>query len=475
MTDSGAVLVGNAYAQSRSGASMIRHLLCGMLCAVLLLLPAAGRANPGDLDPTFGIGGKVTTGIGTDDYGYAVAIQADGKLVVAGETNNGINYDVALVRYNANGTLDATFGTGGKVTTAVGTSDEAAYALAIQADGKLVVAGETFNGSTWDFALVRYNANGTLDATFGTGGKVTTAVGTSDEAAYALAIQADGKLVAAGETDVGSNNYDFALVRYNANGALDPTFGTGGKVTTAIGTRDDVASAVAVQADGKLVAAGDTGDGGNNYFALARYNANGTLDATFGTGGKVTTAIGTLDYAYALAVRPDGKLVAAGETFNGSTTDFALARYNANGTLDPTFGTNGMVKTAIGTRDDAASALAIQADGKLVAAGETDNGTNYDFALARYFGSTTTSTTTTTLPSPCGDVNGDGLVDIADALIVAQYDVGLRRCGQPPFTNPAKCDVNQDASCTIGDALRMAQCDVGIVSCTFGCLPLACP
>ena len=339
---------------------MIRHLLCVMLCAALLLLPAAGRANPGDLDPTFGIGGKVTTGIGTDDYGYAVAIQADGKLVVAGETNNGINYDFALVRYNANGTLDATFGTGGKVTTAVGTSDGAAYALAIQADGKLVVAGATNNGI----------------------------------------------------------NYDVALVRYNANG---------------------------------------------------------TLDATFGTGGKVTTAIGTLDYAYALAVRPDGKLVAAGETFNGSTADFALARYNANGTLDPTFGTNGTVKTAIGTRDDAASALAIQADGKLVAAGETDNGTNYDFALARYFGSTTTSTTTTTLPSPCGDVNGDGSVDIADALIVAQYDVGLRQCGQPPFTNPAKCDVNQDASCTIGDALRMAQCDVGIVSCTFGCLPLACP
>src|SRR5439155_1352997 len=262
-------------------------------------------------------------------------------------------------------------------------------------------AGETNNGINYDFALVRYNTNGTLDATFGTGGKVTTAIGTRDDAATAVASQADGKLVAAGDTSAGGNNY-FALVRYNANGTLDATTGTGGKVTTAIGTSDDVASAVAVQADGKLVAAGDTDDGGNNYFALARYNANGTLDATFGTGGKVTTAIGTLDYAYALAVRPDGKLVAAGETFNGSTTDFALARYNANGTLDPTFGTNGTVKTAIGTRDDAASALAIQADGKLVAAGETDNGTNYDFALARYFGSTTTSTTTTTttLPSP---------------------------------------------------------------------------
>src|SRR5438034_10377539 len=169
MTDSGVVLVGNAYAQSRSGASMIRHLLCGMLCAALLLLPAGGGANPGDLDPTFGIGGKVTTGIGTDDYGYAVAIQADGKLVVAGETNNGINYDVALVRYNANGTLDATFGTGGKVTTAIGTSDDAAYALAIHADGKLAVAGKTVNGSTNDVALRRNKADATTQTTIRNG------------------------------------------------------------------------------------------------------------------------------------------------------------------------------------------------------------------------------------------------------------------------------------------------------------------
>src|SRR5438552_2104130 len=122
MTDSGVVLVGNAYAQSRSGASMIRHLLCGMLCAALLLLPAAGRAKPGDLDPTFGIGGKVTTAVGTsDEAAYALAIQADGKLVAAGETDVGSNnYDFALVRYNANGALDPTFGTGVKVTTEIG-------------------------------------------------------------------------------------------------------------------------------------------------------------------------------------------------------------------------------------------------------------------------------------------------------------------------------------------------------------------
>src|SRR5439155_459385 len=223
---------------------------------------------------------------------------------------------------------------GGKVTTAVGTSDDAAYALAIQADGKLVAAGATNNGINYDFALVRYNTNGTLDATFGTGGKVTTAVGTSDDAASALAIQADGKLVAAGETNNGSN-YDFALVRYNTNGTLDATFGTGGKVTTAIGTRDDVASAVAVQADGKLAARGATDHGINYDFALVRYNANGTLDATFGTGGKVTTAVGTSDEAaYALAIQADGKLTVAGETFNGSTKDFALVHYKSNSTID---------------------------------------------------------------------------------------------------------------------------------------------
>jgi uncharacterized delta-60 repeat protein len=345
------------------------------------------QAN-GTLDSTFGIGGKVTTAVGPgDDTAYAVVIQGDGKLVVAGEASNGSDSDFALLRYNTNGTLDSTFGTGGKVITAIGTSDEYAYALAIQPDGKLVVVGETNTGGNWNFAAVRYNANGTLDGTFGTGGKVTTPVGTRDDAAYALAIQSDGKIVVVGETDAGSN-YDFALVRYNTNGTLDATFGTGGKVTTAVGSRDDTASAVAVLPDGKIVVAGDTAASGDNHFALARYTPSGTLDSSFGTGGKVTTIFGTLSFVYAMVVQADQKLVVGGETLIAGTTDFALARYNPNGTLDSSFGTSGTQATAIGAGDDAASALAIQGDGKIVAAGEAEIGTSLDVALVRYLAST---------------------------------------------------------------------------------------
>jgi uncharacterized delta-60 repeat protein len=345
------------------------------------------QAN-GALDSTFGVGGKVATAVGTgDDSAYAVAVQSDGKLVVGGEASNGVDSDFALLRYNTNGTLDATFGMGGKVTTAVGTSDEYAYALAIQSDGKLVAVGETNTNGNWNFAVVRYNANGTLDSTFGVGGKVTTPVGTRDDAAYALAIQPDGKILVTGETDAGSN-YDVALVRYNTNGTLDSTFGAGGKVTTPIGSRDDTASAVAVLPDGKIVVAGDTAASGDNHFALARYTPSGTLDSSFGTGGKVTTIFGTLSFLYAMAVQADQKLVVAGETLIAGTTDFALARYNPNGTLDATFGNSGTLATAIGTGDDAASALAIQSDGKIVAAGEAEIGTNLDAALVRYLAST---------------------------------------------------------------------------------------
>ncbi len=173
-------------------------------------------------------------------------------------------------------------------------------------------------------------------------------------------------------------------------GALDTSFGTGGKVTTAIGSSDDDANGVVLQPDGKIVAAGSS-YGTNDDFALARYNADGSLDAGFGTGGKVTTAIGSsTDEAFALALQADGKIVAAGYSYNGANADFALARYNPDGLLDPGFGAGGKVTTAIGSSGDVANAVALQPDGKIVAAGSISNGTNSDFALARYLGSTLT-------------------------------------------------------------------------------------
>ncbi|MFN9367078.1 MAG: delta-60 repeat domain-containing protein, partial [Planctomycetota bacterium] len=311
--------------------------------------------------PTFLSGdGIVTTAIGTgSDQGWYTAVQADGKIVVGGWVHNGINNDVALVRYNADGSLDTSFGSGGMVTTAIGTSSDQGYSVTVQADGKIVVGGYARIGSTDDFALVRYNADGSLDTSFGTGGMVTTAIGTSSDIAYRVTLQPDGKIVVGGYARIGSTD-DFALVRYNANGTLDTSFGTGGMVTTAIGTGNEYAYSVPLLADGKIVVAGYS----NFDIALVRYNADGSLDTSFGTGGKVTTAIGTgTDIAYSVTLQADGKIVVGGYAAIGSTLDFALVRYNANGSLDTSFGTGGKVTTAIGTSTDIAYSVTVQADG----------------------------------------------------------------------------------------------------------------
>ncbi|MFN9912689.1 MAG: delta-60 repeat domain-containing protein, partial [Pirellulaceae bacterium] len=305
--------------------------------------------------PTFLSGdGIVMTLIGTGaDQGLSVAVQPDGKVLVGGYARIGTTDDFALVRYNADGSLDSSFGTGGMVTTAIGTGTDWAQSLTIQPDGKIVVGGYSLIGGNWDFALVRYNANGTLDTSFGTGGMVMTAFGTSADQGYSVTIQPDGKIVVGGYASIGSNN-DFALVRYNADGTLDTSFGIGGMVTTAIVTGTDQGRSVTIQPDGKLVVAGWASNGSNNDFALVRYNANGTLDTSFGTGGKVTTPVGTsTDTGLSVTIQPDGKIVVAGYvTFGFSNIDFALVRYNADGSRDTTFGTGGKVTTAVGTGYD---------------------------------------------------------------------------------------------------------------------------
>jgi uncharacterized delta-60 repeat protein len=339
----------------------------------------------GSLDTTFDTDGKVTTAVGlSDDVAYSVVLQSDGKIVVAGWSFNGTNDDFAVVRYNTDGSLDTTFDTDGKVTTAVGLGDDAAYSVALQSDGKIVAAGYSFNGSNFDFAVVRYNTDGSLDTTFDTDGKVTTAVGLSDDVAYSVVLQSDGKIVAAGYSDNGSN-YDFAVVRYNTNGSLDTTFDTDGKVTTAIGSGTEAAYSVVLQSDGKIVAAGYSRIGSNDDFAVVRYNTDGSLDTTFDTDGKVTTAIGSgTELARSVVLQSDGKIVAAGYSDNGSNNDFAVVRYNTDGSLDTTFDTDGKVTTAVGLSNDVAWSVVLQSDGKIVAAGYSDNGSNFDFAVVRY-------------------------------------------------------------------------------------------
>jgi uncharacterized delta-60 repeat protein len=390
---------------------------------------ALARYNPdGSLDTSFGSSGQVTTDFGTTDLASGVALQADGKIVVAG--SSGGNF--ALARYHADGSLDSSFGSGGKVTTSSGS----AAVVALQTDGKILVAGRSV-GAGDDFALLRYNADGSLDSSFGSGGKVATDFG-SGESASGLALQADGRIVVVGSRS--ANPFipalvpSFALARYNVDGSLDNSFGTGGKVLTDFGSASS-AGDVALQADGRIVAAG--GSAGN--FALARYNPNGTLDSSFGTGGKVLTNFGApLESAFGVAVQADGRIVAAGS----SAGNFALARYNADGSLDNTLGGSGQLTTDFGSGDSARD-VALQADGRIVLAGTSGaSGAGglrvFDFALARYhadgsldsgFGSG--GKVLTNFSRPGGADVGGGLVIQTDGRIVvagsADTDFGLAR------------------------------------------------
>ncbi len=351
---------------------------------------ALARLQPdGSLDATFGTDGQVTTGFGggTGDYAAAAAIQPDGRIVVAGWTSDGSDADFALARYTAAGKLDATFGAGGKVTTGFGGgSADYAAAVAIQPDGRIVVAGWTSDGGGADFALARYTAAGDLDASFSGDGRVTTAFSSSSDLATAVAIQPDGRIVVAGWTSDGSDA-DFALARYTAAGNLDATFGAGGKVTTGFGGGSaDYAAAVAIQPDGRIVVAGSAADGDAD-FALARYTAAGNLDATFGAGGKVTTGLGsgTADEATTIAIQDNGRIVVAGWTSDRGDADFALARYTAAGDLDASFSGDGWATEEVSTgTGDYARAVAVQTDGRIVTAVETQDRGDFDFALARY-------------------------------------------------------------------------------------------
>ena len=360
-------------------------LVCGALFGATVL-PFNAQAVGPFLDPTFGNAGKVVTSFpGGLDTANGVKVQADGKIVVAGASGS----DFALTRYNTDGSLDATFGAGGRVHTDFPTGKGGlGNALVIQTDGKIVVAGSASDPSgsfNSVFALIRYNSDGTLDPTFNGSGRVTTAFANSSATANAIAQQSDGRLVVAGvSTDSDTSHSLFALARYNTDGALDTTFDGDGRVTTDFaGVTFEEANAVAIQADGKIVAAGL----GSSSFAVARYNITGSLDNGFDGDGKVTTAFGgSFEEARAIAIQADGKIVVAGQTARSVAFEdnFAIARYHTNGSLDSSFDGDGKVITDFGLVDGA-GAVVLQGDGRIVVAGRA--GTiplGSFFALARY-------------------------------------------------------------------------------------------
>ncbi|MDZ8184907.1 MAG: DUF4347 domain-containing protein [Nostoc sp. ChiSLP02] len=336
--------------------------------------------SDGTLDTTFNTTGKVITDFnGNNDFAYSISIQSDGKILVTGVTNNGSNDDFAIARYNSDGTLDTTFNTTGTVTTDFNGNDDGGNSITIQSDGKILVAGVSQNG----FGIARYNSDGTLDTTFNTTGTVTNFVG-NDDAANSIIVQSDGKILVAGVSFNGTDE-DLAIVRYNSDGTLDTTFNTTGIVTTDINGKNDSGNSIAIQSDGKILVAGVSGDGINDDLAIVRYNSDGTLDTTFNTTGKVTTDFsGKNDSAANITVQPDGKILVTGVSNNGTTYDFAIARYNSDGTLDTTFNNTGKFTSDFNGNNDYGSGIFVQSDGKIVVAGDTNNVAGYDFAIGRY-------------------------------------------------------------------------------------------
>jgi len=323
------------------------------MAVTLVLLLSSASAAPGDLDPSFGSNGYVTTSIG--EYGgspAAVVLQPDGKIVVGGSDWNVF----ALVRYLPDGSLDPGFGSAGIVTGPPGYGN----ALALQPDGKLLLAGSRSSGS---FAVVRYLPDGSIDRGFGTNGAATGRGGASG-----IALQPDGRIVVVGGVRDPGMPGTLAVARFNADGSRDLSFGTDGVVTTHIGP-SSAASAVSIQEDGKILVAGTSASIYSDYDAsvvLARYSADGTLDPGFGTAGILTTTLETSLYAGArLALQPDGRILAV-----GSLASLGMSRYLPDGSADISFGTQGIV-SVLGA---GASGIVVQPDGRIVVGGTAGSG-----------------------------------------------------------------------------------------------------
>lgn len=458
-------------------------------CAIAFGLTAAFSlpaccvpGQPGTLDTTFAVvsplgSGKFTAALGSDaSFSTGIAIQPDGKILLSGTCRRGSDYDACVMRINADGTVDTSFGIAGRVPSAI--TNVQSFAIVLQPDGKFVLAGACVTSSATVFCAARFQPDGSVDTSFGAFGRVYTPVGLGSNRQRAAVLQRDGKIVIAGDC-LGASNIDFCAVRYNAFGLPDESFGANGARVTPIGVGTDRAEAIVVQPDGKLVVAGycspltnptdsslndmcavrynsdgeiDTGFGNsgkviapadgiadrakaitlqpdgkivvvgscNSRLCLSRYEVNGALDLSFGTNGKVLTNFGNVvDWGPALVVQPDGKVVISGICSVSSQNLFCVQRYNDSGSIDPTFGLSGSVTTAMGTEGNAYS-LALQRDGKLIVAGWCTYNNVIQFCAARYdggpFGYTSCSM----------DIDGDGRVlATTDSLIHTRIALGI--------------------------------------------------
>ena len=374
-----------------------------------------GVGVPGSLDDTFGGDGQVelnpTAG---DDYARDVALQQDGRIVTAGRHGR-FGGQFGIARFLADGSPDPSFSGNGWTSTNFGPDYDLAYAVAVQPDGKIVAAGYAAPGG---FALARYQTNGALDPTFSGDGKVVTHLPAGFEFAAGLAIQPDGKLVLVG--GIGGHGGQFAVLRYRSNGTLDPTFSGNGWAVTNITGGDDWAWDVALQPDGRIVAGGIANGGrddSNFQPVVMRYNPNGSVDTTFSGDGRIIPRLSQSSVVTAVQIQPDGGIVLAGQLGRDTTTAFALWRLTSGGALDSQFSQDGKMVYDFGSGRNWAADVALQPDGGIVAVG-TGPGGRGQFAAIRLLSN--------------GDLDGTfGTGGTVRTNVTAEFDVAFGVALQP--------------------------------------------
>lgn len=392
---------------------------------LLLACQCMGLAHAQEPDPTFGTEGVSFIDFGGDnDDAQDLIVQPDGRILVAGYARVNNATRAGVCRLLTDGSLDPSFGSGGKATVQVGQANTLGQTFALQPDGKMLIGGHYAVGSTFDLFVARLDANGTLDPSFGTGGIATHMTHASGALFWDMELQADGRILVTGQNRVVGNSA-LLTARLLPTGALDPSFGTGGVALNDPGTSNDASLSVAVQADGRIVLAGYSNLPGRREIVVLRMIADGSLDPAFGAGGIVNVNISNdEDFASDVVIQPDGKIVVVGHSTPSSDPDILAFRLLPDGGFDLGFGTNGVVlfdelfeqeadRVAIdgegglvicatvdattydlrvlrlladGTPDpeydatfhfsgdDAASAIAIQTDGKVLVAGENNDG-----------------------------------------------------------------------------------------------------
>jgi uncharacterized delta-60 repeat protein len=346
---------------------------------------AIARFTPGGrLDPTFGHGGKVVTDLGANDYAFDVAVEDDGGIVVVGERAAAASDRFVVQRYRPNGTLDPGFANGGTALTWFGRRFQSASAVAITPDGHIVVAGSTSNGITSRSAVARYLPDGRLDRSFGGDGRVTTDVSPSAEQFTDVVVQPDGRIVAAGWAEV-SLVPVFDAVRYTTAGRLDATFDGDGISRVDVAPGADRARAIARQGDGKFVLAGGASASGRGEWGVIRLGPRGHLDPTFADHGRLMSNFGPgFDEAQGVALQTNGKIIAAGRISDGDKDDIGILRLKPDGGRDRTFGAGGRVLTDVAGGPDDARDLTIASNGKLVVTGEASVDRIRRFVVLRY-------------------------------------------------------------------------------------------